>query len=301
MVTRTGITGVRSAHFGVPDLDAATRFYEDYWGLAAVETQGGSVYLRGTGPSFYLLGLHQHPEPRMLRVDLSIASRAQADALQQSLRQAGLKHVGELGPLADPGGGYGFSFRDPVEDRVFRVVAEPAEHADTADVPDRPRKVAHVVLNSPDRTGAFFVDQLGFKVIDQTQRITFLNCSSDHHSLALYASAGSSLNHVAFEVPDLDSVMSASANMVEHGEEIAWGIGRHGPCNNVFSYFVGPGGFVVEYTAEVQQVDENYRFKGPDEWHFRPGRRDRWGLARATTRMHSAETRVPFSPALFSS
>lgn len=300
MVTRTGINGVRSVHFGVPDLAGAVQYYTTYWGLTPIESSGNSVYLRGTGPSFYLLGVHPHPEPRMLRIDLSISSRAHVDALQQSLKQAGVKDVGEAGPLADPGGGYGFSFRDPVEGRVFRLVAEPAEHADTADMPDRPRKVAHVVMNSPDREGAFFVDQLGFKVIDQTKRITFLNCSSDHHSLALYASTGSSLNHVAFEVPDLDSVMSASATMVEHGEEIAWGVGRHGPCNNVFSYFVGPGGFVVEYTAEVQQVDESYQFKGPDEWSFPRGRRDRWGLARPTPRLHSAETKVPYSPALFS-
>ncbi len=301
MKTKSGINGVRSVDFGLPDLESATRFYEELWGLTVVAKSPDSVYLRATGPDFYVLALHRHPEPRMLRVDFAIESRAKADTLHASLKQAGVE-VGELGPIADPGGGYGFSFRDPVEGRVFRVVADAAKHIDCEDVADRPRKIAHVVLNSPDRQAAFFVEQLGFKIIDQSRTITFLNCNSDHHSLALYISSGaSSFNHLAFEVPDLDSVMSATGNMVEHGEEIGWGVGRHGPCDNVFCYFVGPGGFIVEYTAEVEQVDESYRVKGPEEWNFRRGRRDQWGLALPTKRMHNPETKVPFSDVLFKS
>ena len=42
------------------------------------------------------------------------------------------------------------------------------------------------------------------------------------------------------------------------GYEIMWGVGRHGPGNNVFSYFVEPNGFVTEYTTEVDQVDDSY-------------------------------------------
>jgi catechol 2,3-dioxygenase-like lactoylglutathione lyase family enzyme len=298
--TKTGINGVRSVDFGLPDLEEASRYYEELWGLTAVAKTENSVYLRGTGPDHYLVGLHRHSEPRMLRVDFSISSRDKADALYASLKAAGVESVGDLGPITDPGGGYGFSFRDPVEGRVFRVVADAARHADCADAMDRPRKISHVVLNSPDRQASFFVERLGFKVIDQSRTITFLNCNSDHHSLALYISSGaSSFNHLAFEMRDIDSVMSATGNMVENGEEIGWGVGRHGPCNNVFCYFVGPGGFTLEYTAEIEQVDENYRVRGPDEWNFRHGRRDQWGLAKPTPPMHSPERRVPFSDALF--
>jgi len=297
MKTKTGINGIRSAHFGLPDLDAAVRYYEDF-GLSIVQRSDDVIYLRGTGPDYYVLALHRHFEPRMLAVDFSIETRAHADALHSSLAQAGTA-VSPLETFSDPGGGYGFSFRDPGEGRVFRVISEPARHMDTEDMPDRPRKVAHVVLNTPDRDAPFFVNQLGFKVIDRTKTITFLNCNDDHHSLAFYVSVASSFNHLALEVPDIDSVMSATANMVERGEEIGWGVGRHGPCDNVFCYFVGPGGFVVEYTTEVEQVDESYVVKGPEEWNFRPGRRDQWGLAFPTPRLRSAEARVAFSDAMF--
>ena len=42
--------------------------------------------------------------------------------------------------------------------------------------------------------------------------------------------------------------------MRKSGYEIMWGVGRHGPGSNVFSYFVEPNGFVTEYTTEVEQV-----------------------------------------------
>ncbi|WP_246447652.1 VOC family protein [Novosphingobium flavum] len=298
MQTKTGINGVARVHFGLPDLEAAVRYYED-WGLTIVARDVNRVYLRGTGPDHFLLALHRCAEPQFLCADISIETREQADALHAALCQAGVTEISSPGPLSDPGGGYGFAFRDPGERRPFRVITEVENHANTGDYPDRTRKVAHLVFNSPNRDDPFFVDYLGFKVIDRSKTITFLNCNSDHHSLAFYVSVGSSFNHLALEVPDIDSVMSATAKMVERGEEIGWGVGRHGPCNNVFCYFVGPGGFIVEYTAEVEQVDETYKVGGPNDWHFPPGRRDQWGLALPTPRMRSAEARVPFADALF--
>lgn len=297
--TKTGIDGLRSVHFGLPDLDAATRYYTELWGLQVAARTDDAVYLRATGPDFYCLALHRQDQPRWLAGDFSIASRQEADALYATLQAQGLT-VSRPGPLSEPGGGYGFAFQDPDEGRVFRVVTEQARHADVADAADRPRKLSHLVLNSPDRQARFFVDVLGFKVIDQSRTITFLNCNSDHHSLALFKTTGdTSFNHLAFEMKDLNSVMSATGNMKEKGEEIGWGVGRHGPCDNVFAYFVGPGGFTVEYTAEVEQVDDSYQVRGPEEWNFRPGRRDQWGIATQSTRMGSPETKVPFSDALF--
>ena len=37
MKTKTGIDGVRSVHFGLPNLEEAVRFYEEIWGLRVVE------------------------------------------------------------------------------------------------------------------------------------------------------------------------------------------------------------------------------------------------------------------------
>jgi catechol 2,3-dioxygenase len=86
------------------------------------------------------------------------------------------------------------------------------------------------------------------------------------------------LNHIAFEMPDLDSVMRGAGRMKDLGYPIEWGVGRHGPGNNVFAYFAGPDELPIEYTAEVLQVDDDYLARGTDFWKFPPGRSDQWGI-----------------------
>jgi hypothetical protein len=34
----------------------------------------------------------------------------------------------------------------------------------------------------------------------------------------------------------------------------------------------------IECTAEVLQIDDTYRYRGPDQWAFPPGRTDQWGV-----------------------
>ena len=75
----------------------------------------------------------------------------------------------------------------------------------------------------------------------------FLRCSADHHSIAIFRNNGPSLNHVAYELPNIDGLMRGAGRLKQSGFDIEWGIGRHGPGSNVFSYFIEPNGFVAEY------------------------------------------------------
>ena len=56
-MTDPRVTGLRSAVFRVPDLKAATRFYEENWGLEVAAADGDTVYLRGTGKEHHALAL----------------------------------------------------------------------------------------------------------------------------------------------------------------------------------------------------------------------------------------------------
>ena len=70
--------------------------------------------------------------------------------------------------------------------------------------------------------------------------------------------------------------------MKKPGFNVEWGIGRHGPGDNVFSYFVEPNGFVVEYTTEVEQVDEaTYLAHDAEYWRDFPMRPVPLGHGRA--------------------
>jgi hypothetical protein len=110
--------------------------------------------------------------------------------------------------------------------------------------------------------------------------MNFIRCSPDHHSIAFAHNEGPSLNHAAFEVPDFDALMTGSGRMKQKGFPVQWGVGRHGPGNNVFGYFFEPNGMVIEYTAEVEQVDEAAYITGtPEDWAKRVQGPDRWGFA----------------------
>ena len=131
--------------------------------------------------------------------------------------------------------------------------------------------------------------------VDRTRIMAFMRCNSDHHSLALGDTDNDALNHVAFLMPSIDDVMRGGGRMKDAGYGIEWGPGRHGPGDNAFNYFVGPFGLVIEYTAEVEQVDDHYVPGLPDDWKWPPGRIDQWGIGVGPTdRLKQAQRAVSF-------
>jgi catechol 2,3-dioxygenase len=125
--------------------------------------------------------------------------------------------------------------------------------------------------------------------------MAFMNCNRDHHSVALADADNDALNHIAFLMPDVDSVMRGGGRMRDAGFAIEWGPGRHGPGNNAFNYFIGPDDVVIEYTADVQQIDASYPVGSPDDWKWPPGRVDQWGISPPpSARLKLAQRRVEF-------
>jgi catechol 2,3-dioxygenase len=108
-------------------------------------------------------------------------------------------------------------------------------------------------------------------------------------------SGNNALNHIAFLVPDLESVMRGGGRMKDAGYPKAWGPGRHGPGHNAFNYFVGPFNLVIEYTAEVQQIDNSYQPGEPSDWKWPEGRIDHRGISEPpSARMKEAQADVLF-------
>ena len=293
------VTAVRSVEFGVRDVAAAAEFYAGVWNLDPVAERDGSRYFRGTGPEHHILALHPSDEPALVRIGLAAPDERAVDGLRDRLSAFDLPELGAPGALPGPGGGYGFAFTDR-EGRKLSVSAGVAQHDDRADSPDRPRKISHCVLNAPEIEDsiALFTDGLGFTISDRTGFLCFLRCNADHHSIALGTGDAPTLHHIAFEMTDLDSVMRGAGRMRDAGYPIEWGVGRHGPGANVFSYFLGPDGFVIEYTAEVEQVDDSYPRRSAEYWANLnpPGWTDRWGVAGPPSeRMKAAQSKIAFA------
>ncbi|HUC51905.1 MAG TPA: VOC family protein [Xanthobacteraceae bacterium] len=273
------IRGVRSVELATTNIEEAARFYETVWMLEPVETRNAARYFRGTAGHHHLLGLHVGTQPAVIRIVFDVADRASVDALHRAVAAAGAK-PGAPGPVAIGGGGYGFGCKDP-DGRNLAFVCEAADHADTADKPDRPRKIVHVNLNTRDfdATLKFFTDVLGLRLVDDNAPLWFLHCAnSDHSSIVLAKTNLPTLNHIAFEMPEFDSVMRGMGRMKDNGYPLEWGPGRHGPGDNVFAYFCGPDEVPLEYAAEVLQIDDSYERRPSSYWKYAPGRSDQWGI-----------------------
>jgi len=273
------IRGVRSVELVASNLEEAARFYEAVWGLAPVDGRNDARYFRGSGPYRHILGLHRGAQPAVVRIVFDVAGRAGVDALHRAVTAAGCRSSAPAA-LRGAGGGYGFGCKDP-DGRNLAFVADCADHRDGGDKPDRVRRIVHVNLNARDFEAslAFFTATLGFRIIDENAPLTFLHCANaDHCSIVLAKTDLPTLNHIAFDLPEFDSVMRGMGRMKDNGYPIEWGPGRHGPGNNVFAYFCGPDEVPLEYAAEVLQIDDSYEPRGSDFWKFKPGRSEQWGL-----------------------
>ena len=207
----------------------------------------------------YVVRLRQSDVQRIDIITLAAQSRADVDALHEKVAAYGCKIVFAPKDLDTLGGGYGFRF--------FSKDGLPFEiSSDVARGPSRelvrwegiPQKISHIVLHSPDHQEMvrFFTDVLGFKVSDWLgDFMCFLRCNQWHHRIALLPGPPC-LNHVAYDMLGVDDMMRGIHRLKLKGTDLRWGPGRHTAGNNTFSYFTTPGGFAVEYTAELEEVDD---------------------------------------------
>jgi catechol-2,3-dioxygenase len=267
---------LRSVELEVPDVAPAAEFLEQVWGLAPAGSAGATRFFRGTGDHPHILSLTKASAPAVSAITFA----GSAGEIRKTDRTFDV-----------PGGGKGFEITGP-EGQRYRFVVEQA--AQPVEDRDKPIQLTHVVLNTADVEACerFAVEKLGFKVSDRTAHMRFLRCNRKHHCIAYAKSDFASLNHIAFELPSLDAVMRGIARLREAGFEPVWGPGRHGPGNNVFGYFIPPHGGVIEYTAEVSEVGEDYKVGAPEDWKWPPGRIDHWGMSKKDTARTSVAERT---------
>jgi catechol 2,3-dioxygenase-like lactoylglutathione lyase family enzyme len=253
-----GADSLKGIVMRAPAIAATKQFYVENWGLTVAAEQNNTVYFRGTGPEPFIYALREDATFGIDYINFGMDSVERLEALHAKLKKKGIPIVEAMAALTIPGGGHGFTIRDP-DNRRLQFIAGSELNTDITDVQAQPRKASHVVLNTPNLEGlqAFYLENLAFRTSDYSaNQMVFLRCNTDHHAIAFNRSPYPSVNHVAFEMPSIDSFMRGIGRMRVKGQSPAWGPGRHGPGNNPFAYFVSPSGFVIEFTSEVQQIDE---------------------------------------------
>ncbi|GAA0954827.1 VOC family protein [Actinocorallia libanotica] len=282
------ITHLRHVDLAVPDFDGQRDFYAGVWGLTEVASDTGLSFLAAVGsPEQYIVRLRKDAEKRLDLVAFGAQTPADVDALAQRLRTAGVTLVSEPGGLDTPGGGYGFRFFD-LDGRTIEVSADVAvrAHRKVEERESVPVRLSHVVLNSPDlaATRAWYEEHLDFALSDTLSSphmgdvMHFMRCNPQHHSLAIARGPHTSLHHISFEMRGIDEYLRGSGRLIRSGAKLVWGPGRHLAGDNTFSYFLDPHGNTVEYTTELERLDE-------DTWHpsvhdfSQPEVTDQWGTA----------------------
>jgi len=274
------VNEIRYVGYGVADLPAERAFYRDCWKLVEVGERDDLVHFAADGADeSYVVRLREDPTNRVDVIALSSATRDDVDALHAKVVEAGCAIIFMPRELATLGGGYGFRFFSP-DGLPFEISSDVERR--TARVLSRwegvPQKISHIVIHSPDHHAMvrFFTDVLGFKVSDWLgDFMCFLRCNEWHHRLAILPGPPC-LNHVAYDMPTVDDMMTGINRLKKAGTDIRWGPGRHTAGNNTFSYFTTPNGFAVEYTSELEAVDDDQHEAKVHQPG--PSTMDQWGI-----------------------
>lgn len=144
---------------------------------------------------------------------------------------------------------------------------------------ERPKKFGHVTLkvaNLPELE-EFLTRVLGFRVSDRMgKNMSWLRCNFDHHGIGLIQHTENMIHHYAFDLQDFTAIGRVGDHLRTNDSTFIWGPGRHGPGDNLFSYFFDPDGFLVEYQADLQQIDDEANFI-TGEWLDEPLTVSQWG------------------------
>jgi len=287
----------------VPDLDRAAQFLVDF-GLISGPREGSKRYFRGTDPSPYCYVLQEGP-PRFLGFAFHAQRLEDLDVLA---RTHGLK----IEPIDGPGGGSRVRLREPngaevdvvfgttpgepiqITRQAVNTGAQPLLRAGELyrlkrGAPTPVKRLAHVVMGSPNprQTVDWFHSTLGTlssdEIVAGPQRHfigAFIRIDKgdeyvDHHSLFVIGTPTAGLNHVSFEVPDIDAVLADHHYLKSLGRyDHLWGVGRHLLGAQVFDYWADPFGYPHEHWADSDRLNASAPMK---VWEAHEAMISQWG------------------------
>ncbi|MFF4407331.1 hypothetical protein [Streptomyces sp. NPDC001404] len=161
-------------------------------------------------------------------------------------------------------------------------------------------------MNSPTPQAmvAWYIGHLGFRlsgtmcVGDRGEVMWFVRCNAFHHGFGIVRGPHAAFPHASFGMRGIGEFMCGTGRMRRLGIERLWGPGRHRAGDNAFSYFLDRAGSTVDYTTELEIVDEGI-------WHPHifglrdPANADRWGTADELDGFIAATSRNDVDPGLF--
>jgi catechol 2,3-dioxygenase-like lactoylglutathione lyase family enzyme len=265
-----------------PDLDQMEAFLTAF-GLRRATRTDNRLYMAAADGRHHA-HITELGEPRLIGFAFEAAHREDLDTL------ARLPGVSPVRPRNEPGGGecvilrepngyaievvWGIERNDPIDLKRMPVnnAAEPLRRKGVlmrpTPGPATVNRIAHCVLGTPkvSETVGWFRITLGLigsdDVYDNSEelRMSFSRLDRgseyvDHHVLFCALNQQAGLNHVSFEVADLDDVFLGHDHMRKLNYDHVWGIGRHFLGSNVFDYWADPWGRVHEHWSDTDRLN----------------------------------------------
>jgi catechol 2,3-dioxygenase-like lactoylglutathione lyase family enzyme len=278
-------TDMAYARLRAPDLDLMEEFLTRF-GMTRSERTPNALYMRGSDPAHHI-HVTEKGEPKFVGFAYDAASE------DDLARIAGAPGASGIESLDEPGGGKRVRLTEPngYQIEVVHGIAalpelrpQPRQKLNTGEEPlARPgelmrlprgpshvKRIGHGVLMTPkfQETVAWFRDTLGFVCSDdiyageQDNLIgSFNRCDRgdafvDHHVLFCLRNEKTGLNHISFEVEDIDDVAMGHDYLAQFGiYEHMWGLGRHLLGSQVYDYWADPWGRVHEHWADSDRLN----------------------------------------------
>ena len=286
------ILRIETVTYGVDDMPACIAFMED-WGLEKLESGAAGAGFRTRENQHLLLRRSDDPGlpateedgPTVREIIWGVDSPEGLSAVAAELsgdRDIREDGGGTLHTRDDNGFAIGFAIADiapadPPEvalnfhEDIRRINADnwPAERA-------APLRIGHAVYSirreGNRKAAQFYMERLKFRLTDRSEDGgTFLRCegSNFHHTLFLFHRQGTRnyFNHLAFEMPSFDEIMTGGSHMKKSGAVSVSGPGRHSLGSNWFWYFENPCGGNIEYFADMDRMNDDWE---PRYWEQSP-------------------------------
>lgn len=267
-----------------PDLDAMEEFLTEFGMVRAARTSD-ALYMRGTDPDHHI-HVTEKGDPVFVGFAYNAASEDDLERLAKLPGASGIEHMDEPGGgrrvrLTEPNGYqieviYGQETLDPIP-VPFQKLNSGAEGDNRVGElmrihtgPSRVKRIGHGVMGSPKlmETVAWFRDTLGFVRSDdiyagEESNIigSFNRCDQDatfvdHHVFFCLRHETAGLNHLSFEVHDMDDVFTGHEHLKALGKyEHMWGLGRHLLGSQIYDYWADPWGRVHEHWADTDRLN----------------------------------------------